>query len=114
MAMVCAPYWITPKLAIVPRPRGGDWLNDEMAAIRTAGIDVLVSTLEFAEARDLGLEREEVAAREAGLRFVSFPIQDRSIPGDLPAFERLLGFLERSIREGKRVGVHCRACIGRS
>jgi len=112
--MAFSPYWITPKLAIVPRPRGGDRLQEQMAAMRAAGIDVLVSMLEMPEARDLGLEQEEAAARSVGIRFVSFPIPDRRTPPDMDAFERLLQFLERSMGEGKRVGVHCRACIGRS
>jgi protein-tyrosine phosphatase len=112
--MVCTPYWITPELAIVRRPRGGGSLRDEMAAMRAAGIDVLVSMLEMPEAMELGLEQEEAAARSVGIRFVSFPIPDRKCPPDYDGFERLLQFLERSISEGKRVAVHCRACIGRS
>lgn len=42
------PYWVTTQLAIVPRPRGDDWLDDEMVALREAGIDVVVSMLEGA------------------------------------------------------------------
>ena len=114
MAIVCAPYWITPLLAIVPRPGGGESLAQEMAAMRAAGIDIVVSMLEPAEARELGLEREEDAARRSGIRFVSFPIPDHGTPAETEPFERVLEFLERSMREGKRVGVHCRGCIGRS
>ncbi len=37
------PFWIETgnrlRLAIVPRPRGGDWLEGEMAAIKKAGVD---------------------------------------------------------------------------
>lgn len=112
--MTCDPYWITQRLAIVPRPRGGESIADEMTAMRAAGIEVLVSMLEVPEARELGLEQEEAAARGAGIRFVSFPVADRGTPPDKEAFERLLEFLERSMAEGKRVGVHCRGCIGRS
>jgi len=114
MPTVCDPYWITPKLAIVPRPAGGESLEQEMAAMRKAGIDVVVSMLEPSEARELGLEREEDAARKSGIRFVSFPIPDHGTPAETAPFERVLEFLERSMREGKRVGVHCRGCIGRS
>ena len=114
MAMVCDPYWITPTLAIVPRPVGGESLGEEMAAMRKAGIDVVVSMLEPAEARELGLEREEDAARRSGIRFVSFPVPDHSTPAETEPFERVLEFLERSMSEGKKVGVHCRGCIGRS
>jgi protein-tyrosine phosphatase len=112
--MVASPYWITPTLAIVPRPRGGDWLDDEMGALREAGIDVVVSMLEETEAAEVGLEREEVAARGAGLQFVNFVIPDRSVPVSVQEFEAFLNGLEQELAANRRVGVHCRACIGRA
>jgi len=112
--MKVSPYWITSQLAIVPRPRGEDWLDDEMAGIRAAGIDVVVSTLEDREAAVLGLEREREAAEQAGLRFIHFPIPDRGVPQERASFEQFLEGLEDLLSKGKRVGVHCRACIGRS
>ncbi len=43
-------FWISGrwhgKLAIASSPRGGDWLQDEAAAWRRAGLDVVVSLLE--------------------------------------------------------------------
>jgi protein-tyrosine phosphatase len=112
--MIARPYWITPQLAIVPRPRGGDWLDDEMVALREAGIDVVVSMLEENEASELGLQREAVSAEQSGVLFVSFPTSDRSTPSDVSAFEEFLKNLEYFLSHGKRVGVHCRASIGRS
>jgi protein-tyrosine phosphatase len=112
--MVASPYWITPTLAIVPRPRGGDWLDDEMGALREAGIDVVVSMLEETEAAEVGLEREEAAARGAGLQFVNFVIPDRSVPVSVQEFEAFLNGLEQELAANRRVGVHCRACIGRA
>ena len=111
--MVVLPYWIDAQLAIVPRPRGGDWLDDEMLAVREAGIDIVVSMLEGTEAKELGLEREEEAAKLAGIAYTSFPIQDRGVP-DLRRFNQFLGDLEQRLSEGKRIGIHCRGCIGRS
>jgi len=71
-------YWIPGRwpgrLAIVPRPRGGEWLEDEIASLHDAGIDALVSLLEPAEEAHLGLEDEASAATAAGLVFGSFPI----------------------------------------
>jgi protein-tyrosine phosphatase len=112
--MVASPYWITPTLAIVPRPRGGDWLDDEMVALREAGINVVVSMLEETEAAEVALEREEAAARGAGLQFVNFVIPDRSVPINVKEFEAFLNGLEQELSAGRRVGVHCRACIGRA
>ncbi len=34
------------RLAIVTRPRGGDWLEDETAGWQQVGLDVIVSLLE--------------------------------------------------------------------
>jgi protein-tyrosine phosphatase len=112
--MVAKPFWITPEIAIVPRPRGGDSLDKEMAALRKAGVDILVSMLEPSEATELGLDREEAAARKAGLQFVNFAVTDRSVPSSVARFETFVFELQREIEKGKRIGVHCRACIGRS
>lgn len=49
-----APY----RIAIVARPRGGDWLCDELQAFSREGIDVLVSMLTQEEAEELGLKGE--------------------------------------------------------
>ena len=112
--MKVEPYWITPTLAIVPRPSGGKKLQQEMIAMRKAGIDVLVSMLERPEAKELGLDQEEMAARQAGMRFITFPVPDHATPTETAKFERLLSVLEKLMREGKRIGIHCRGCIGRS
>jgi protein-tyrosine phosphatase len=111
--MKAAPYWVNEQLAIVPRPRGEDWLDDEMAALREAGINVVVSMLEEDEAVELGLQHEGDAAQRSGVVFVNFPIVDRSVPDKLK-FEQFLERLEGFLKAGKRVGVHCRACIGRA
>ncbi|MCC6363579.1 MAG: hypothetical protein IT165_08635 [Bryobacterales bacterium] len=50
-------YWIDGpwrgKLAMAARPRGGDWLDDEMESWRRAGIDTVFSLLTGEEERDL-------------------------------------------------------------
>ena len=112
--MKTEPFWINPHLAIVPRPRGDESLDDEMRALRDAGISTVVSMLEPYEAKDLGLEHEADAAERAGLRFVSFPIPDRSTPPSLENLTTLLSNLEAQIAKGRKIGIHCRACIGRS
>ncbi|HXE06970.1 MAG TPA: hypothetical protein VN612_03660 [Acidobacteriaceae bacterium] len=114
LPMTAQPFWITSHLAIVPRPRGNEWLEDEMHALRDAGIDTVVSMLEPYEAKDVGLEREAEAAEHAGIRFVNFPIPDRSTPPNLDNFTTLLANLDAQIAKGRKVGIHCRACIGRS
>src|SRR5689334_3358873 len=102
------------RLAILPRPRGGDWLEDEIAAWRRAGVDVVVSLLMPDEANDLGLADEPAASRAAGIEFVSLPIPDRGVPGSTAAAVSLLTSLGDSLAHGKTVAVHCRQGIGRS
>ena len=112
--MTVQPYWITPRIAIIPRPRGRDWLPLEMEAAAAAGVNIVVSLLPEDEAEELGLAREEEAATQAGIGFFNSPIQDRGVPGDVAKFEALLESVAGLVASGKRVGMHCRACIGRS
>jgi protein-tyrosine phosphatase len=111
-------YWIRhddePHLAIVARPRGEDWLEDDLAKLKRGGIDILVSLLQEPEAIDLGLHSEGQLAEQCGMEFISYPIPDRETPGDPASFRQLITRLTNAIRSGKRVGAHCRASIGRS
>lgn len=101
-------------LAIVPRPRGGDWLASEIANLKADGIDVLVSLLEPAEAMELGLVFEEWRCFEAGIEFVSLPVPDRGVPDRETEFLAVAEKLRARIANGGHVGIHCRGCIGRS
>jgi protein-tyrosine phosphatase len=100
-------------LSTMARPRGGDWLVDEMMALREAGVDVLVSMLTASEIRELDLTQEPIASQNAGIRFVALPTPDRSIP-ELQAFRELIGELTEELRDGRHVVAHCRMGIGRS
>ena len=102
------------RLAIVPRPRGGDWLADEMRRWREADIDVVVSLLTPEESSELGLREEGEHARAAGLEFHGFPITDRGVPGSRAATVELIEVLGRELAAGRRVALHCRQGIGRS
>jgi protein-tyrosine phosphatase len=109
-----APYWITPQLAIIPRPGENGSLAHEMRALREADIDVVVSLLENHETVELGLQQERRAVEHAGMVFVTFPVVDHSVPKSTESFLKFLSHLEQLLANGKRIGVHCRACIGRS
>lgn len=111
------PFWMKlegVRLAIAPRPRGHDWLTDDLSLLRRAGVDVLVSALTFEESKELGLLEEERCCSEGDLGFVSFPIEDRSVPVSCDEFVRLLESVTGYLQKGKAVAVHCRAGIGRS
>jgi protein-tyrosine phosphatase len=102
------------RLAILPRPRGGDWLADEIESWRRASINVVVSLLTPDEAADLGLTDEPTASRAGGIEFMSFPIPDRGVPDSTAAAVNLFAALGDSLAHGKTVAVHCRQGIGRS
>jgi len=111
-------YWIeTPlggRLAIMARPRAGDWLEDEIARWQAQKISVIVSLLEPHEVSELGLEQEADLCRKQGIEFVSFPIADRGVPVSLPLARELVQHLAARIQRGDAVAIHCRAGIGRS
>ena len=111
-------FWIegTPPvgLAIVLRPRGDDWLKDELDRIKQSGVQTLVSLLEPNEAGWLGLGEEGLLSEAAGMRFLSYPILDVHVPSDVNSFRAFVGGLADRLRSGERIGVHCRGSIGRS
>jgi hypothetical protein len=102
------------RLAFSPRPRGGDWLAEDIAQWRAAGVDTVVSLIEGAEERDLQLEQEALFCRTYGIEFVSFPIRDRNVPGSPDAVTSLVDWIISDLRRGLGVVIHCRIGIGRS
>lgn len=101
------------RLSTMARPRGGDWLEDEMAALKNCGVDVLVCALTGPEREELGLVQEPRAAAAAGLQFVAVPIPDRAVPDRTTVLPTLHGLAE-VLHGGAHVVTHCRAGIGRS
>jgi len=87
---------------------------DDIRLLKRAGVDVLVSALTPYETEDMGLLEESQCCQNYGLEFLSFPIEDRSVPASFSEFDGLLNSLTDRLRKGKAVGVHCRAGIGRS
>lgn len=111
-------YWISEtqplRLALMPRPRAGDWMADEVAAWRRAGIDIVVSLLESSEVQELGLADEQAECQRQGIEFDSFPIPDRGLPESIRQTRELVDRLVSHLQAGRGVSVHCRAGIGRS
>src|SRR5215472_7149876 len=101
-------------LSIMPHPRGGEWLADEMHSLRAAGVDVLVSLLTRDEIWDCNLADEAQQCMSAGMDFRSFSIPDRSVPpADISTFD-FIDQLADLVAQGKHVAIHCWAGIGRS
>ncbi len=102
------------RLALMPRPRSGDWLSDEIAGWSRAGIATVVSLLESHEIRELDLMSEKDFCERQGIEFLSFPIRDRETPNSAHETADLVEQITTRLLGGSGVGIHCRAGIGRS
>jgi protein-tyrosine phosphatase len=102
------------QLAILPRPRGGEWLEEEIRSWQRTGLDLIVSLLTSDEMAELDLVEEPGLCQNYGLQFLSFPIVDRSVPSSQPPTLDFMKRLEPELTNGKSLGIHCRQAVGRS
>ena len=102
------------KLAIAARPRGGDWLEDEIEAWRRLGITTVVSLLTPEEERELDLIEESVVVQSHELGFLSLPIPDREVPASESEVTEMLARLHEILASGRSAVIHCRQGIGRA
>jgi protein-tyrosine phosphatase len=111
-------YWIDEPaagcLAVMARPRGGDWLEDEIAAWRSAGIDIVVSLLTASEIAEMDMTQEASLAAIHGMEFRAFPISDRGVPISRPPFKSFVMQAAEDIAAGKSIAIHCRQGLGRA
>ncbi len=102
------------KLYVSSRPRGGDWLSDETKRWRRSGIQTVLSLLTQEEESELDIRDEADEVRKQGMKFISFPIPDRSVPASRTAAVEMLDEVHDELQRGKNVLVHCRQGIGRA
>src|SRR5215208_4859176 len=111
-------YWLPldgpGRLAVMPRPRGGDWLDDKLRSLRGAGVTTFVCAPIADERAALSLERLEEACAFVGLALLSLPIRDRDVPPASGTVLALMTDLVERLARGEGVAVHCRAGIGRA
>ena len=111
-------YWVDGpwpgKLALAARPRGGEWLHDEITAWSQAGVNTVFSLLTHEEEQDLDLAYEQTEAKAQGMEFLSFPIPDRQVPASESALRKAIEKLETDLTAGRKVVLHCRQGVGRS
>lgn len=111
-------YWVdgpwTGRLALSARPRGGDWLEDEIASWRAVDVDTVLSLLTPNEEKELDLTNEAGEVKSIGMKFLSLPIPDRDVPASLARVAETLEQLDADLSAGRNVVVHCRQGIGRS
>ena len=102
------------KLALAARPRGGEWLHDELANWRREGVHTVFSLLTPEEEQDLDLTDEKRETQAQGMTFRSFPIPDRQVPDSESKLAKTLEKLDKELASGANVVLHCRQGIGRS
>lgn len=116
--MKATVYWIpktpTGRLAIMPRPRAGDWLEDEINAWKKAGITAVVSLLTPLEIWELQLQNEPLECQKNQIKFVSFSIQDRHVPDSVTDVRELVSNITADLKHQQQVAIHCRMGVGRS
>lgn len=107
-------YWVDAplagRIAIVERPRGAA----SFVAMKSTGIDALVSMLEVEEAFEIGLGDAPRWAAAAGIEFLPLPVTDHGIPSDVDVVTSAIDHVRDRLRTGQGVAAHCYAGLGRS
>lgn len=106
------PGAVAGRLSTMAQPYP-DRLDEQFAALRADGVDVVVSLQPVAERRSAGLVDEPAAATRAGLEFHELPVVDFGVP-DRATATPVIELLCERIRAGGHVVVHCAGGIGRS
>jgi protein-tyrosine phosphatase len=102
------------RLAITRRPRGGDWLEVDAAALRQTGVDTLASLLTDDEMSEFALHSEHAVCACGGIDFRRYPVPDRGVPPDPVSWLQFVKELASEAEAGRTVAIHCRMGIGRS
>lgn len=102
------------KVSIARRPRGGNWLADDIKMLADNSVDVLVSLLTPDEVAELDLTEEAENCHSQGIIYLSYPLKDLSTPPFSAETFALLDQLKVYLAEGKHVAAHCYMGLGRS
>ncbi len=102
------------RLAITARPRGNDWLPDDVVGWKRAGVSLVVSLLTPNEESDLGLTGEAAECTAVGVQFLRMPVPDRGVPANRNDFERVVFAVVEEVNRGGMAAVHCRQSVGRA
>lgn len=111
-------YWINEfgkgNLGMMARPRGNEWLENEVLKLKLQEVDIVVSLLERHEEKELEITGEQGLCEKHNIEFIHFPIQDRGVPDNFKAFLNLVSTLDQRIKEDKRIAIHSGMGIGRT
>jgi len=117
--MISTIYWIAEdeiaknNLGIMARPRGNDWLEDEIIKLKHLDVNCVISLLEQSEIYELEIEKEELYCKNNQITFINYPIKDRGLP-EKKSFINLIKTISEKLKLGEKIVVHCRMGIGRA
>ena len=111
-------FWIgldTPgRLGVSRKPDGGEALDKQIARLAHGMVDHVVSLLQPEEAERFGLADEAATCAAHGVGFYNFPIIDHDVPTDVEAYARVAHAVDRRLRAGQAIVIHCHAGLGRA
>ena len=112
-------YWLRQydskaRLAIMARPRGGEWLEDEIIQFKKQHVGAIVSLLESDEIAELQLREQASLCAKHGIVYINYPIPDRDLPRSKEKTNELISQLNGMLDKGISIVIHCRMGIGRS
>jgi protein-tyrosine phosphatase len=102
--------WILPNLAVGSDP----CIEEEFQELKLLKITAILSLQTDQDRGDGGIEGEQTAARKAGLAFASVPIEDFNRADLQTCLPDSVDALERMLKQGHTVYVHCTAGVSRS
>ena len=89
------------RLAIMPRPRAGDWLTDVIAGWRAEEIRRHREPSRSREVEELGLHREAGLCHALDMEFISFSVPDGGVPASTREAMALAEAIVARLNEGK-------------
>lgn len=111
-------YWINDfekgNLGMMARPRGNDWLQDEVTRLKLLNVNIVISLLEYNEVMELEIEKESEICQASNIDFISFPIKDRGVPVNRDGYIELVKKIDRELKKDSKIVIHCRMGIGRT
>jgi protein-tyrosine phosphatase len=117
MNMTSKLWWInrdgSGRLAIMSRPNSKNLREDLMQA-KQSGVQEIISLLTADDVESFGLQEEATVARELGMKFKRYGIQDHGVPTIEAGLHDFLRGALKQLHSGKAVAIHCNSGKGRS
>ena len=102
------------SITMMPKPAGGEQLAPYIEFLKSKGVNILVSLLQFDEVNTYSLTNEGFESEAIGIEFINFQIRDHDVPQFFVPFNQLVENLTKELNQGKNIAIHCFAGIGRT